>query len=180
VGPAYAQQQVHTVAVLRFAGAENVDTFADIFVTELLQSGLYEKVLPQSEVEKASGPNPNIRVSLDVSVEGGKRGLQADQKGLAELGKRLNVDAFLVGTLSRYDIGSDGPLLGLTATPAALAGTVKLLDASTGGVIWSVSFSKTANGQGGFLRPSLDGMASKVSRDVVDEIRKRSFPGSPR
>lgn len=103
-----------------------------IVVSEILAAGVLDVVEP-AQVNQALGQQ-QIQSISSISV-----------KQIAELGKSLGVQAFVVGSVDTYERINVGG-----GTFAEVAITLRALDAATGTVIWSAS--KSAGGAGFFGR----------------------------
>lgn len=103
-----------------------------IVVSEILAAGVLDVVEP-AQVNQALSQQQIQSIS----------GISAKQ--IAELGKSLGVQAFVIGSVDNYERVNVGG-----GTFAEVAITLRALDAATGTVIWSTS--KSAGGAGFFGR----------------------------
>jgi TolB-like protein len=150
---------IKKVAVLPFENLTQ-DQFAafkvyDAFVTELLIARYFDAVEP-GEIDKAIrdlGPDANIRAGrIDVA---------AAQK----LGKALNVQAVVLGTVEHYEMGRFGgdeyPVVSVT---------VRLLDVEAGVIIWMATRSEKGGPGFPFVSVGEIHILSRLSQKVCKEI----------
>ena len=136
VHPKYDFSLIQKVAVLPLENLTQDQQAGErvrkIVVSEILAAGVLDVVEP-SQVNQALGQQQIQNIS----------GISAKQ--IAELGKSLGVQAFVVGSVDTYERLNVGG-----GTFADVAITLRALDAATGTVIWSTS--KSAGGAGFFGR----------------------------
>lgn len=118
---------IRCVAVMPFRAPTELTGWAisDLFVSELLRQGRYELV-ERSQLS-------NVLGEAEVALSG----LTAGQA--AELGTMLGADGVILGTVGEYEMTARGgktlPSVGISA---------RLIDCTTGRVVWSVDFSSRA------------------------------------
>jgi len=139
------RQTIHKVAVLPFKGpTEHIGiSVSDMIVTEILQSGRYELV-ERSQLAKVLG-----ETELALS------GLTSSQA--AEVAQMSGAQGVIIGTVSEYEQvaykGRKYPAVGISA---------RLIDSSTGKIIWSVDYSDRGDSKGMTL--------SEEARNVVHSM----------
>jgi len=136
VHPKYDFSLIQKIAVLPMENLSQDQQAGErvrkIVVSEILAAGVLDVVEP-AQVNQALGQQQIQNIS-SISV-----------KQIAELGKSLGVQAFVVGSVDTYERVNVGG-----GTFAEVAITLRALDAATGTVVWSTS--KSAGGAGFFGR----------------------------
>ncbi len=112
---------VRRVAVLPFRAPTELigASVSDLFVTELMKTGRYELI--------ERGQLSNVLGETDVQLSG----LTAGQA--VQVGRMAGADAVVIGTVSEYENVAQGG-----RTLPAVGISVRLIDATTGKVLWSV------------------------------------------
>lgn len=93
---------------------------------------------------------------------------------LKEAGARLEVQAFVRGAVTEYQI------LRMSGQESSVVGfDVEMIDAATSNVVWRVQVSKRGRSRlplvGGTSTRSLGRLTQEAAREVVDLLRKRAF-----
>jgi len=148
---ALAAGHVRRVAVLPFrAPTELIGTsVSDLFITELMKTTRYE-IVERGQLSQVLG-------ETDVQLSR----LTAGQA--VQLGRLAGADAVVVGTVSEYEMAAQGgrtlPVVGVS---------VRLIDATTGQVLWSVDHA----GRGG-SGMTLPGQARAVVHEMVQALHRQ-------
>jgi curli biogenesis system outer membrane secretion channel CsgG len=102
-------------------------TVASLLTTELVKSGTY-KVIERSQLQ-------NVLKEQNLSTQG-----VVDQKNAAKLGKVLGVSALITGTVTEFTVNtrSRGIMgIGTKTTTGKVALTVRMIDATTGEILFA-------------------------------------------
>jgi curli biogenesis system outer membrane secretion channel CsgG len=100
----------------------------DVFVTELVRSGRFNRVVEREQLEAAL-EGKNLTLSRDV-----------DPVTAIRIGKLLGVNYLLTGAVTEY---------GVTDRSGRVAITGRLIDTSTGEVVWADEVKVSVGGFGG-------------------------------
>ncbi len=139
------------VAVMPFRAATELigTSVSDLFVTELMKIGRYELI--------ERGQLANVLGETDVQLSGLTQG-QAVQ-----VGRMAGADAVVIGTVSEYENIAQGgrtlPVVGIS---------VRLIDTTTGKVLWSVDHA--GRGRGGETPAQ---QARVIVRDIVTALNRQ-------
>ncbi len=147
---------INRIAVMPFENNTNDSYAADrsrnITITQFLALGIAD-VIDKGLVDS---------VLLEEAVEFGK---PIDQATIKRLGQRLNVQAFLIGTVD--EAGETGRS---TSSSSEISFTLRLIDARAAMILWQAS----GHGSGDSFRRRLFGLASienfKVSSSLVKKL----------
>ncbi|NCA81351.1 MAG: hypothetical protein EOM72_01205 [Opitutae bacterium] len=150
------------VAVLPFKAATELigSSASDLFVTELLHTGRYQLV-ERSQLSQVLG-------EAEVALSG-----VTDARAI-EVGNMLGADGVIIGTVDEY-----GTLAVKGQSLAVVGLSVRLIDCTSGRVMWSASFSDCAKD----ARTPLSSHARAVVRGTVIALSqqlKKNQPYVPR
>lgn len=152
---------IKRIAVLPFGNLTN-DKFAgekirDIVTTEVLSRGFFD-VIEQGEVNKV----------LREEAKGDATAIGQD--AVKTIGKRLGVQAFILGSVEEYEGSSGG---GRSFPQVAIS--MRMIDVKSNKILWQVSYNK----EGGGAISRLFGIGSKsiseISRELVKEMMDTLF-----
>lgn len=154
---------VHTVAVLPFSNLSSKQTaderVRDVFMTMLQAQGGGIYVVPLGEVQRALS-----RVEMSNPA-------QPSTQNIVELGKILNADAIVTGTVLEYGEGRSGTAAGNYISVAA-----QMLECKTGKLVWSaqtteggVSAADRMFGGGG---QPMNVVTAQAVNDLLDKLFK--------
>jgi TolB-like protein len=146
---------IKKVAVLPFENLTNErsagEVVRDVVVSELLAPGLADVVLP-GEVASA------------VDKMGIRAGQTLNAEQLKTLGKTLNVQAFILGTVLKFGETRTG-----SVSVPEVSITLMMADAASGSIIWSVT--KTTSGAG-FMAAHFGAKYDTMSESVLKLVRE--------
>jgi fibronectin type 3 domain-containing protein len=149
VSPMARQRVYMKVAVMPFrAPVELVGaSISDLFATELLSTHKYGLV-ERSQMEQVLGEQAL-----------GLKGVTENMTAM-KVGKMLNVQGVIVGTVPEYGSKASGP-----AELAAIGINVRMIDVADGSIVWSISDSAISD------RPiSLSSFANRMVRNLVARL----------
>ena len=149
---------VKKVAVLRFENhtkkKEVAERMRDIVTMEALALGLFD-VVDRTIVDE---------VLTEEGVEGG---MGLDRNTVRRLGKRLGVQALLIGSVNAYEMVREGsysyPVVSLS---------LRLIDVASGEIIWKAGGTETGYSLVGRLFGFKPKNAVEVSFDLVERLLK--------
>lgn len=141
---------IRRVAVMPFKAPTELigSSVSDMFVSEILRNGRYELV-ERSQMS-------NVLGEAEVSMSGLTTG-QA-----VELGNMLGAEGVIVGTVGEYEMAARR---GRTVPVVAI--TSRLIDCTSGQVVWSVDYAAQASSS-----VTLSEHARHAVRQMVSAIRK--------
>lgn len=161
VQPSDAGKRMKKIAVLPFynmSGQKDAGKIvANVFVTEMFKSGRFRVEEPGSVVQFM------IQERMDTIGE-------IEIERLKILGKRLSVDAVVVGTVEEFDDGRGG------AYPSPIVSiTARMIDSNSGQLIWSAQNKKKGDDyiiifDFGEIR-SVTTLTQKVVKELIDTIK---------
>jgi Peptidoglycan-synthase activator LpoB len=143
---------IQTVAVLPFEGGGNAPRIREFTMTQVLASGLFDVV------DKG-------RVDNLLQQEALNDGTPLDAATLRRLGQRLNVQAFILGSVQQVT-----STRGSAAFPE-ITMTLRLIDSETDSLLWQAS----GRGSGYSVADRLFGMAPKDSFEVTMDLLSDLF-----
>lgn len=161
VRPDYNLSAIKKIAVLPFESLAFQDEYAGerirrVVITELLIHG-YEVVEPGEVTRELA------------EIKKFTRALTTDD--IKKIGKNLGVDAIMTGAVEAYRLSS-----GLTVQYPDIALSMRLLDAESALVVWSIVHSSGGPGFGprhfGTEGPSLGSTAHSLVRESVDALAR--------
>lgn len=161
--PAMDFSLVHTVAVLPFGNLSTTQTaderVRDVFMTMLQAQGGEIYVVPLGEVQRALQ-----RVEMTNPAE-------PSAENVVALGKVLNADAVITGTVLEYGETRSG-----TASANYVTLSVQMLEAKTGKLVWSAQSTKGGVSAadrmfGGGGRP-MNVVTAGAVNDLLDKLFK--------
>jgi len=138
---------IQTVAVLPFEGGGNAPRIREFAMTQVLSTGTFDVV------DKG-------RVDNLLQQEAIAGGAPLDASTIRRLGQRLNVQAFILGSVQQV-VQSRG-----SASFPEITMTLRLIDSETGTLLWQAS----GRGSGYSLSDRLFGMAPKDSFEVTMDL----------
>src|SRR3989338_3193547 len=161
VQPSDAGKKRKKIAVLPFynmSGQKDAGKIvANVFVTEMFKSGRFRVEEPGNVVQFM------IQERMDTIGE-------IEIERLKILGKRLSVDAVVVGTVEEFDDGRGG------AYPSPIVSiTARMIDSNSGQLIWSAQNKKKGDDyiiifDFGEIR-SVTTLTQKVVKELIDTIK---------
>ncbi|HBR16776.1 MAG: hypothetical protein A3G39_04525 [Deltaproteobacteria bacterium RIFCSPLOWO2_12_FULL_43_16] len=161
VQPSDAGKKIKKIAVLPFynmSGQKDAGKIvANVFVTEMFKSGRFRVEEPGNVVQFM------IQERMDTIGE-------IEIERLKILGKRLSVDAVVVGTVEEFDDGRGG------AYPSPIVSiTARMIDSNSGQLIWSAQNKKKGDDyiiifDFGEIR-SVTTLTQKVVKELIDTIK---------
>jgi hypothetical protein len=122
-----------------------------LVISELLSSGVVDVVVP-GEVDSAV---------KDLSI---KNISSLDKQQIRELGKALNVQGIVMGSVEQYGYAKAGNNMAPEITI-----TLMMADTGTGDIIWSVT---TRRGGAGFLARHFGASSRTLSETSLDAVRE--------
>jgi TolB-like protein len=143
---------IQTVAVLPFEGGGQAPRIREFTTTQLLSSGLFDVV------DKALVDN-----FLKEEAIGSVAAI--DKATLRRMGQRLNVQAFILGSVSEISQSRGNAVF------PEITITMRLIDAETGKILWQAS----GRGSGYSLTDRLFGTAPKDSFQVTMQLLNDLF-----
>jgi TolB-like protein len=143
---------IQMVAVLPFEGGGDAPRIREFTMTQLLASGLFD-VVDKGRVDNL--------LQQEALPEGGP----LDSATMRRLGQRLNVQAFILGSVQQTT-GSRG-----SAAFSEITMTMRLIDSETGTLLWQAS----GRGSGYSLSDRLFGVAPKDSFQVTMRLLRDLF-----
>lgn len=156
-----AGKRIKKIAVLPFYNMSRQKDagkiVANVFVTEMFKSGRFRVEEPGNVVQFM------IQERMDTIGE-------IEIERLKILGKRLSVDAVVVGTVEEFDDGRGGAYPSPTVSI-----TARMIDSSSGQVIWSAQNKKKGDDyiiifDFGEIR-SVTTLTQKVVKELIDTIK---------
>ena len=154
---------VHTVAVLPLSNLSPTQTaddrVRDVFMTMLQAQGGGIYVVPLGEVQRAL-----TRVEMPNPAE-------PSAQNIVELGKILNADAIVTGTVLEYGEGRSGSASGNYVSLSA-----QMLECKTGKLVWSAQTTKggvsTADRMFGGGGQPMNVVTAEAVNDLLDSLFK--------
>jgi len=157
---------VKSIAMLPF---DNISGYQDagkkvenLLLTELVRTEMF-KIAEMGEVEK-SLRNLRIRTTSEIDLD-----------KLQKLGKQLNVQAVIMGSVDEYELRQER-----NETVPVVSITARMLDVQTGDIIWAISHTHDGNdretvfGFGKII--SLSRLAQIVISEMVENLTHGLLP----
>ncbi|WP_297058922.1 GNA1162 family protein [Thermosulfurimonas sp.] len=152
VDPAFVKR----VAVLKFENhtrnKQAADRMRDIVTMEALALGVFD-VVDRTVVDEV------------LSEEGVEEGMGLDKATIRRLGKRLGVQALLVGSVDAYEEEREG-----SYTYPVVSVSLRLIDVASGEIIWKAGGTETGYSMVGRLFGWKPKNAIEVSFRLVDRL----------
>lgn len=143
--------KIQRVAILPFKGPTELAgrSMSDVFVTSVLKSRRY-KLVERSQLDQ-------VLAETELSLSG------LTPSGAAAIGKMLGADGVIIGTVDEYGTvaykGRTRPVVGCSA---------RLIDSSTGSVVWSVDYAASSTDKS----MTLPVFSRQVARQMVWSLKR--------
>ncbi|MDY6842981.1 MAG: CsgG/HfaB family protein [Thermodesulfobacteriota bacterium] len=152
---------IKKVAILPFVNLTN-DKFAgdkvrDIVTTEVLSRGFFD-VVEWGEVSRVLGEESK-GLSTEIDKETAKR-----------IGKRLQIQAIILGTVEEYGTSRGG---GRSSPEVAIS--IRMIDINSSKILWQASYDKKGGGVISRLFGVGEKSISEVARKLVKEVLDTLF-----
>ena len=153
---------IKKVVVLPFDNLTS-DKFAgykirEIVTTDILSRGFFD-VIEQGEVKRV------------LKEEGKGSATTIDKEAAKRIGKRLGVQAFILGSVEEYGTSQGGG--GRSFSHVAIS--IRMIDAVSSKILWQASYNKEGGGILNRLFGIGDKNISEISRELVNEMLDTLF-----
>jgi hypothetical protein len=167
-GPGAQSFQPKSIAILppmasQYGSAREI--VQDVLASALRDTKRFDKVLSQDEVTDVFQGSKEAFDALVLLFSRLETTGQTEQEAVRKIGKALAVEALMVVRVNAWEY-----LKTETENQAKVRLTLRLMDVSTGSIVWSARHERTSSFL--FFRPHLKDVASELATDMLIYLPK--------